>query len=53
MHDGQNMQEPHSLVGRVEALEEAVEVLLAAKVCELLSCYLLQIGCWTSGDALP
>ena len=31
-HDRQPTQVPHSLVGRVEALEEAVEVLITAQV---------------------
>lgn len=32
VHVGQSGQNPHSLVGRVDALEEAVEVLLIAQV---------------------
>lgn len=32
IHVGQSGQNPHSLVGRVDALEEAVEVLLIAQV---------------------
>ena len=32
IHDRQPSQVPHSLVGRVEALEEAVEVLITAQV---------------------
>ena len=44
---GQPGQNPHSLVGRVEALEEAVEVLLIAQVCSKLcmciACALLML----------
>ena len=42
-HAGQSGQNPHSLVGRVDALEEAVEVLLIAQVSSTTSRYKVMV----------